>query len=261
MTILIALPVAALRVQYTIARYPLQLIEAQLGTWLPSQAPVRLIYERGFGLLDRTAGRVLGDGDLERRGAALIERSGALARAEKLDAQAARIESRAEDELASKREDTRDNSTPPSSRSSRLARTPAEQAQNREDAARRQAQQEEKAAKEHADQVAARRVQAAKATRSSEQSRIRDAERPDGRTRASRTGRRGGCTQTQPPPNAPTPTGSRNWPTPQRPTAATAHRQPMAPPPRVGRVRGPRNSSVGGDVSVVDPFGFHCAPG
>ena len=176
MTILTALPVAALRVQYTIARYPLQLIEAQLGTWLPSQAPVRLIYERGFGLLDRTAGRVLGDGDLERRGTALIERSGALARAEKLDAQAARIESRAEDELATKREDTREQQHAALAEEQHARENSREQAQNREDAARRQAQQEEKAAKERADQVAARRVQAAKATRSSEQSRISDAE-------------------------------------------------------------------------------------
>ena len=73
MTILIALPIAALRVQYTIAQYPLQMIENQLGARLADQARVRLIYERGFGLLDRTAGRVLGDRDLERRGAALLD--------------------------------------------------------------------------------------------------------------------------------------------------------------------------------------------
>ena len=196
MTILIALPVAALRVQYTIVRYPLQLIEAQLGTWLPSQAPVRLIYERGFGLLDRTAGRVLGDSDLERRGAALLERSGALARAEKLDAQAARIASRAEDELATTREDTREQQHAALVEEQHARENAREQAQNREDAARQQAQQQEKAAKEHADEVAAHRVQAAETTRSSEQSRIRDAENRDGRTRASRTGRRGGRTET-----------------------------------------------------------------
>lgn len=176
MTILIALPVAALRVQYTIARYPLQVIEAQLGARLPSQARVRLIYERGCGLLDRTAGRVLGDGDLERRGAALLDRSGAVARAEKLDAQAARIASRAEDELASTREDSRRQEHAALAEQQHAREDAGRQAQERKDTARRQAQQQEKAAKDHADEVAAHRVQAAETTRRSAQSRIRDAE-------------------------------------------------------------------------------------
>ena len=63
MTILTALPIAAMRAQYTIVRFPLQLVENQLSTWLPSEAPVRLIYERGLGL-DRAAGGVLCDRDL-----------------------------------------------------------------------------------------------------------------------------------------------------------------------------------------------------
>ena len=77
-----------LRFQYQLARFPLQLIEEQVVARMGSEAPARLFYERWLGGLDATVGKMLGDPDLEKRGAALIERSDALRRAAQLDATA-----------------------------------------------------------------------------------------------------------------------------------------------------------------------------
>ena len=74
-------PYAVLRFQYQLARFPLQLIEQQVVAGMSSEAPTRLFYERWLGGLDATVGKMLGDPDLEKRGAALIERSDALRRA------------------------------------------------------------------------------------------------------------------------------------------------------------------------------------
>ena len=74
------IPFVVLRFQYQIARLPLQLIEDQVVARLHSEGPARLLYERSFGALDATVGKLLGDPQLEKRGAALVERSNALAR-------------------------------------------------------------------------------------------------------------------------------------------------------------------------------------
>ena len=79
-------PFAVLRVQYQIARFPLLLIEQQMATWLPAEAPARLFYERSLGALDTTVGSLLGDPELQNRGAALVERSDAVGHAAHLDA-------------------------------------------------------------------------------------------------------------------------------------------------------------------------------
>ena len=82
------IPFVVLRFQYQIARLPLQLIEDQVVARLHSEGPARLLYERSFGALDATVGKLLGDPQLEKRGAALVERSNALGKAAKLDATA-----------------------------------------------------------------------------------------------------------------------------------------------------------------------------
>ena len=87
-------PFVVLRFQYQIARFPLQLIEQQMAARLTSEAPARLFYERALGALDATVGNLLGDPDLEQRGAALVERSDALRRAAHLDATATQNESK-----------------------------------------------------------------------------------------------------------------------------------------------------------------------
>jgi len=81
-------PFVVLRFQYQIARLPLQLIEDQVAARLRSEGPARLLYERSFGALDATVGKLLGDPQLEKRGAALVERSNALSKAAKIDATA-----------------------------------------------------------------------------------------------------------------------------------------------------------------------------
>ena len=96
-------PFAVLRFQYQLARFPLQLIEEQVVAGMSSEAPTRLFYERWLGGLDAAVGKMLGDPDLEKRGAALIERSGALRRAARLDATATQNQERADDELKAKR--------------------------------------------------------------------------------------------------------------------------------------------------------------
>ncbi len=68
------------------------------------EAPARLFYERSLGALDATVGNVLGDPDLEKRGAALVERSDALGRAAQLDATATQTQEQADDELNAKRD-------------------------------------------------------------------------------------------------------------------------------------------------------------
>src|SRR4026209_1020546 len=92
-----------LRFQYQLARFPPQLIEEQVVAGMSSEAPTRLFYERWLGGLDATAGKMLGDPDLEKRGAALIERSDALRRAAQLEATATQNQEQAADELKVKR--------------------------------------------------------------------------------------------------------------------------------------------------------------
>jgi hypothetical protein len=96
-------PFAVLRFQYQLARFPLQLIEEQVVAGMSSEAPTRLFYERWLGGLDAAVGKMLGDPDLEKRGAALIERSDALRRAAQLDATATQNQQRADDDLNAKR--------------------------------------------------------------------------------------------------------------------------------------------------------------
>ena len=97
-------PFAFLRFQYQIARIPLQLIEEQMAAWMGSEAPPRVFYARSLGALDATVGSLLGDPKLEKRGAALIERSDALGRAAQLDATATQKQEQADDELKAKRD-------------------------------------------------------------------------------------------------------------------------------------------------------------
>lgn len=55
-----ALTLAVLRVQYTVVRYPLRLIDDQVISHLAPAAPARRLYRGGLGLLDGVAGAVLG---------------------------------------------------------------------------------------------------------------------------------------------------------------------------------------------------------
>jgi len=69
MNIITALPLAVLRAQYTIVRYPLHLIDEQVIAHLAPAAPARRLYRGGLGLLDCAVGSVLGHQDRAHRGA------------------------------------------------------------------------------------------------------------------------------------------------------------------------------------------------
>ena len=72
---IIELSLQVLRMQYRLARFPLQFIEDRWIARMDAEAPARLIYERSLGGLDAAVGGVLGDSTLRRRGAALARRS------------------------------------------------------------------------------------------------------------------------------------------------------------------------------------------
>ena len=169
-------PFAFLRLQYQLARFPLQLIEEQVVAGMSSEAPTRLFYERWLGGLDAAVGKMLGDADLEKRGAALIERSDALRRAAQLDATATQNQERADDELKAKRgkaiEDQKD-ARAVKEREVEEARTAAEE---RKGAAEEAARKRTAAAKQQADELAAQRVTAAEAAKREEQAKITAAE-------------------------------------------------------------------------------------
>lgn len=104
----IQVPFAVLRVQYKIARFPLQLIEDRVVSRLDSEAPARLLYERSLGVLDATVGGLLGDPAIEKRGSALTERSEKLGRAAQLEEEATRKRQQADAELKAKRDNAID---------------------------------------------------------------------------------------------------------------------------------------------------------
>ena len=169
-------PFAVLRFQYQLARFPLQLIEQQVVAGMSSEASTRLFYERWLGGLDAAVGKMLRDPDLEKRGAALIERSDALRRAAQLDATATQNQERADDELKAKRgkaiEDQKD-ARAVKEREVEEARTAAEE---RKGAAAEAAQKRTAAAKQQADEHAAQLMKSAEAAKRDEQAKITAAE-------------------------------------------------------------------------------------
>jgi hypothetical protein len=82
------LPLAVLKIQYRLARLPLQVVDERVFGRMESDAPARLFFERSLDMLDVTVGNVLRAPEFERRGTELIERSDALRRAAQLDAAA-----------------------------------------------------------------------------------------------------------------------------------------------------------------------------
>ena len=165
-------PYAVLRFQYQLARFPLQLFEEQVVAGMGSEAPTRLFYERWLGGLDATVGKMLGDPDLEKRGAALIERSDALRRAAQLDATATQNQEQADDDLKAKRDkaiEDQNDARAVKEREVEEARTAAEE---RKRAAAEAAQKRTAAAKQQADELAAQLMTSAEAAKREEQATI-----------------------------------------------------------------------------------------
>ena len=169
-------PFAFLRFQYQLARVPLQLIEEQVVAGMSSEAPTRLFYERWLGGLDAAVGKMLGDPDLEKRGAALIERSDALRRAAQLDATATQNQERADDELKAKRGKAIEDQKDARAVKEREVEEARRAAEERKGAAAVAAQKRTAAAKQQADEHAAQRLTSAEAAQRDEQAKITAAE-------------------------------------------------------------------------------------
>ncbi len=166
------IPFAALRLQYRIARAPLQLIEQRVITRMDSEAPGRLLYERSVGSIDAIVGALLRDHDVASRGTAQVQRSEALGEAARLDEVAAQQRKEADDELRRKREEA--SAAPGKARANtqkkvQTAKTTAAQRkqQKTEEAAKHTA-----AVKEQIDKSAAAKVGAAESAKQAEEQRI-----------------------------------------------------------------------------------------
>jgi hypothetical protein len=166
-------PMAVLRFQYRVVRFPLQMIEERVVARMGAEAPARLFYERSFGLLDAAVGNVLGDSRLQVRGGALVERSDALSRAAKLDAAAKQARKQSSADLKAKSDkaiEDQQDARAAKDRDVEHARTAAEE---RKHAAEEAAAQRTAAAKRQADDVAAQRKNSAEAAKRGAQARIR----------------------------------------------------------------------------------------
>ncbi len=170
------LPLAVLRFQYQMARVPFQVMEEQFVARMDPQAPARLIYERWLGALDTAAGMVLGDPELEQRGAALAEHSDALDRAAQLDATATQQQEQADDELKAKRDQAKQDLNDPRATKQRKVTAARNAAKDRKDTAAEAGAKRSAAAKQQADAVAAEPVNAAEAANRKEQATSRAGE-------------------------------------------------------------------------------------
>ena len=170
-------PFAVLRFQYQLARVPLQLLEDQVVARLDAESAARLLYERSMGRLDVAVGSALRAPAVERRGAALVERSEALGRAARLDTAADRATEQADADLR----DAQHAAT--AVRQEARAEKEDELIQARRDAAHQKvaaiqdAEQRVEDVSNRADEVAAKRKDAVEAAKRDKQDQIRAAER------------------------------------------------------------------------------------
>ena len=91
-------PRSMAKLEYSAARLPFTLLEEHVvARYWDDEASVRLGFERFLGSLDGFAGRLLADGDICRRGRALLRRAEFLAKADELDTKAQARRAPAED--------------------------------------------------------------------------------------------------------------------------------------------------------------------
>jgi hypothetical protein len=154
-----------LRVQYRIARIPLQLLDEQLVARLDSDARLRLFYQRSLGLLDAAVGNVLGSPTLAQRGAIKIERTDKLMRAADLDAEANATIAQANSKLRDVRGAAAQATEDAHAETAQAAKHAQDAADKRKRAARETADQRADAAKKQAHESAAIRKGAADAAK------------------------------------------------------------------------------------------------
>jgi hypothetical protein len=173
---IVSVPVAILRLQYRIARVPLQLIEDRVMTRFDAETPARLFYERSLGSLDAAVGSALGDVNLQTRGSALVERSDALSRAARLDATATAKREKADAAKEAKLSEASQEQQDAREARAQEVEEAQRSAQKRATRAAETAQQRTAAAKKEADEAASRQASAVEAARKAEREAIRDDE-------------------------------------------------------------------------------------
>jgi hypothetical protein len=159
------LPLAALRLQYRITRLPMQLIENQVAARLKEDAPARLFLERSIGTIDSTVGGLLGDAEVGRRGAALVERSDTLKRAAELDATAKKKRRQADAEFAAVRDEAVSDINSARKATAQQTAEARVAAEDQKRAAEDRARERAANAKKQADDASARRKESAEAVK------------------------------------------------------------------------------------------------
>jgi hypothetical protein len=173
---ILELPLTVLRIQYRIARFPLELIEDRIVSQWDSEAPGRLLYERSLGQLDSAVGSLLGDQEIERRGSALAERSEALGRAARLDAEAEQTRRESTVKLKAKQDNAIEDRKLARETKQAEIQEAESQAEDDKSAAAAEARERSAEAKREADELAERRTRSAEAAKREEQAEIMAAE-------------------------------------------------------------------------------------
>lgn len=174
---LTAIPKAVLKFQYQVARVPLQLIDDRFVARMDDEAPARLFYERSLGMLDTAVGTALGDRELQKRGATLVERSDALRRAAELDAAADENVKQAGRELKVTREKALQDKQKAFEETEAEARQARTEAQQRKRAAVENAEKKIVDDKKRADEIAEQRKKNVETAKRREEEQIDAAER------------------------------------------------------------------------------------
>jgi len=162
---IVNVPVVILRLQYRLARLPLQLIEDRVMTRLDAETPARLFYERSLGTLDAAVGSVLGDVNLQASGTALVDRSDALARAARLDAAAEAKREKADAALRSDLTEAVEEQQDAHEMRQQEAQQARREARKRADNAAEKATQRTAAVKQEAQDAATKKASAVEAAR------------------------------------------------------------------------------------------------
>lgn len=174
----LTVPRKAAALEYSLLRLPVTLIESQLVTrFLEDDSALRLGFERALGTLDETAGRVLADEQLIRRGNALRRRSDVLANAARLEEQAAQRKAEADAELQAdeQRVAAERKQAEKTRREGVRSATATERAEKKRVAA--QAKAREQAEKQRIEQETGIKVQVASAQADAQEARIDAVER------------------------------------------------------------------------------------
>lgn len=173
---LTAIPKAVLKLQYQVARFPLQMIDDRVVARMDNEAPARLFFERSLGMLDTAVGTALGDPVLRKRGTTLVDRSDALRRAARLDEAATENAKQAEADLKATQEKAAQEKQEAFEETTRETQRAREQAQQRKRAAVENTEKRIVEDKKRAEDIAAQRKNNVESAKRREEAEIADAE-------------------------------------------------------------------------------------